>query len=448
VKFPKQQPENDEGLVWKKKKDEGRFDTARPGDTLFAPFQCDACWFINLKGRLWDERRIEDRLCFSLIRRVNLDMFWSRESSTIIGMFRLYEQAQKASKVLGIHTSIHMQRKTWAIEDKIGFGDAMIILWQSLQMGKNCSDYQQFESIRKIRSLITTMHQSRGRETIEGVGFKEGSKTHVLAKSTSNSIFFSKFMKGCEKRMGRVVKQDAALSIEILLCLLRSLDEEFDETKTSPKRKREIVMLGSFLTIGFCDALRGNEVFLVEASSLCKHGLQGTNHTRPHVVIPLMGRFKGETGERNVIRVLVEKTKSGVEIRKWVSRLIQILKAERKDSLDLPGPAFCDEVGDVLSYQTMNRLFHDELMKIQEAHPDLIQPDVEVAETYNLFRSLRRGATSRASALNYSETLINLNNRWRATQSNKGKGGLKKMSQLYVDVSLVLDTLLEFSASL
>jgi len=71
-----------------------------------------------------------------------------------------------------------------------------------------------------------------------------------------------------------------------------------------------------------------------------------------------------------------------------------------------------------------------------------------VADTYNLFRSLRRGATSRASALNYSETLINLNNRWRATQTNKGKGGLKKMSQLYVDVSLVLDTLLEFSASL
>jgi hypothetical protein len=159
-------------------------------------------------------------------------------------------------------------------------------------------------------------------------------------------------------------------------------------------------------------------------------------------------RFKGETGERNVIRVLVERTKSGLEIKKWVERLIKLLRKEGRHDTLRPGPAFCDKEGEVLAYQYMNNLFHEELEKVQVAHSELIHPEVEIAETYNLFRSLRRGATSRASALNYSETLINLNNRWRLTQNNKGKGGLKKMSQLYVDVSLVLDTLLEFSASL
>jgi hypothetical protein len=93
-------------------------------------------------------------------------------------------------------------------------------------------------------------------------------------------------------------------------------------------------------------------------------------------------------------------------------------------------------------------LFHEELIKIQETQSALIPLDVKVTEVYNIYRSLRRGATSRATELNYSETLINLHNRWRVTQSNKGTGGIKKMSQLYVEMSLVLDSLLQFSRSL
>jgi hypothetical protein len=395
-----------------------------------------------------NERRIEDRLVVAMIRRANLDMFWSREASTVSGMYRVYEQAFRASEVLGIRTSVHIQRKPWPLEDKIGFGDAMVILWQSLQEGKNTKAHLQFESIRKIRSLASTIQQSRGRETEEGLGFKEGNKLNLLARSTANSIFFGKFMKGCEKRMGRLVRQDTALSIELLLLILKNLEDELITLEKHDARRRDVIMIGSFIVIGFCDALRGNETFLVERSSLIKYADRGKSHKRPHVVIPLMGRFKGETGERNVIRVLVEKTKSGIPVRKWVDWLIAILREDTSQIGKEVGPAFCDQKGFVLSYQYMNGLFHRELMRIQDAYPELVPPEVEVAETYNLFRSLRRGATSRASDLNYSETLINLNNRWRSTQSNKGTGGLKKMSQLYVDIGLVLEASLEFSASL
>lgn len=207
-------------------------------------------------------------------------------------------------------------------------------------------------------------------------------------------------------------------------------------------------MLGACLVVGFCDALRGNEIFLVEASHLCQYSMKGREHQIPHVVIPLMGRFKGETGERNVIRLLARSTSSGIQIGKWVDRLVKILKAEGRDSLGAPGPAFCDERGFVLSSGKVNELFHEELIKVQEAHSGLIHREVDVTEIYNIHRSLRRGATSRASELNYTETMINLNNRWRKTQSNKGKGGLQKMSQLYVEVSLVMKSMIAFSASL
>jgi hypothetical protein len=202
------------------------------------------------------------------------------------------------------------------------------------------------------------------------------------------------------------------------------------------------------LTIGFCDALRGNEIFLVEASSLCTYYGKSEDQGWAHVIVPMMGRFKGETGERNVLRPLVSTTKSGIEIKRWVGRLVRVLTAEGRNVEAQPGPAFCTTDGEVQSYSYMNRLFHSELLKIQESHSDKIPPDVEVGEVYNIYRSLRRGATTRATELNYSETVINLNNRWRTTQSNQGKGGIKKMSQLYVELSLVMDSLLQFSASL
>lgn len=86
ISFPRQLPENDEGVLWHKKKDENHFLEARKGDMLCAPFQCDFCWFINLKGRLFNEKSAEDRLNISLIRHVNLDMLWEKEPSMVAGL--------------------------------------------------------------------------------------------------------------------------------------------------------------------------------------------------------------------------------------------------------------------------------------------------------------------------------------------------------------------------
>lgn len=434
--------------MWKKKKDEDRFDTARAGDTLIAPFQCDFCWFINLKGRVFDSRKINDRMNLCLIRRVNLDMFWSRESSTVVGMYRLFEQSVLSAKYLGIVPEMLKREKKWPVGDQVGFGEAMLVLWQSLQKGKNVVANQQFDSVRKIRSLATNMKAARVESMYEGVSFKDGGKSFGLTKSGTGSALFVKFMQGCEKRMGRVLRQDVGLSVQLLLLILENLNKEFLDAMTSLQRRRETVMLGSMLVIGFCGAFRGSEIFLVESSHLCHYKDRGRTYRLPHIVVPLMGRFKGETGERNVLKPLVLRTKSGIQVGLWIDRLINTLEEEGKNNRGSPGPAFCDQKGFVLNYGVVNGWFHDELWKIQQAHSDLLDNDIDVADSFNIHRSLRRGATSRATALNYSETIINLNNRWRQTQSNKGKGGLKKMSQLYVEISLALDGLLEFSASL
>jgi hypothetical protein len=330
----------------------------------------------------------------------------------------------------------------------VGFGEAMLIVWESLQRGRNKEGTKQFDTVRKLRSLTSGMEAARPAEGMDGVGFKDGGKRMALNKNGIDSALFTRFIKGCEKRMGRVIRQDMALSVPILLKILENLDNEFSSIEVTSKRRREVTMLGACLVIGFCDALRGNEIFLVEGTNLCRYKDRGMNHEIPHVIIPLMGRFKGETGERNVLRVLVLETQSGIQIGKWVRRLVALLEQEQRTDLNHPGPAFCDTQGFVLAYNVMNAWFHEEIQKVQEAHSDLIQREVDPFETYNIYRSLRRGATSRASELNYTETVINLNNRWRKTQTNKGKGGLVKMSQLYVEISMVLKSLLQFSTSL
>ena len=51
ISFQLAEPENDAGLVWKKRSNEGRFMMARDGDMLVSPFQCDICWFRNFTLR-------------------------------------------------------------------------------------------------------------------------------------------------------------------------------------------------------------------------------------------------------------------------------------------------------------------------------------------------------------------------------------------------------------
>jgi hypothetical protein len=447
LKFPRQLPENDEGFLWRKKKDERRFLTARKGDMLCAPFQCDFCWFVNLKGRSFDERRAEDRLNLGLLRRVNLDVMWDKEPSTVGSMLQVFLRAHTAARHLGIMPSFLTSKRPWPMADQVGCGEAMLLLWDSIQTTQEGTT-RQFDTIRKLRSMSANIQATSVVDELAGVGFRENGKMFMLDKCSTNSVFFSKFIRGCEKRMGRMIRQDAALSVPILLSVLGNLENEYKRSEPTIWRKRDLVMLGSFLVVGFCDALRGNEVFLVEAANLCKFFDETTQQGCDYIVVPLMGRFKGETGERNILRVLVKTTASGIGIGKWVARLVRVLKAEGRNDRKRPGPAFCDEQGHVLSYGYVNDLFHEEVIKVQESHTELIARDVSVADTYNIYRSLRRGATSRATELNYSETLINLNNRWRTTQSNKGTGGIKKMSQLYVEMSLVTESLLQFSKSL
>jgi hypothetical protein len=63
--------------------DDMRFKCGRPGDHLMVPFQCEVCHFRNIMLTDPDDTSARDVEMMDLMRRANLDAFWSREISTV-----------------------------------------------------------------------------------------------------------------------------------------------------------------------------------------------------------------------------------------------------------------------------------------------------------------------------------------------------------------------------
>ena len=114
--------------------------------------------------------------------------------------------------------------------------------------------------------------------------------------------------------MGRLVKQNKALDVRILLKMLHNYDLELLSIKVSSTRKRFVKMVMTYFVISFVGALRGGEGLMLEATSLATYSQEGAREKVPFVLIPLLGRFKGETGERNVLLPFAAITKSGIQV--------------------------------------------------------------------------------------------------------------------------------------
>ena len=147
--------------------------------------------------------------------------------------------------------------------------------------------YQQFDSVRKLRSAARNTHLNSVIGAAATHAFMgERGKIFRLTSDPTYSQFFTKFIHGCEKRMGQ------ALSIEILLEILHAYEVELLCKTTSRTRRRAIVMSGSSLVIGYCGGLRGGEITLTEATSTCQLINEGTGKaTSPHVVVWIISLY-------------------------------------------------------------------------------------------------------------------------------------------------------------
>ena len=132
--------------------------------------------------------------------------------------------------------------------------------------------------------------------------------------------------------------------------------------KRAADSKNGVIMAGGYISVCYGYSLRGNEGFLINGDRLVSHIKLG-KHERPtpHVCVTLLGKFKGESGDKMQVFPLANVTKSGVKIRWWLEQVANILRVE--DLKDCP--AFCDEKGFLLSVEDIEEVMQPPLKELQ-----------------------------------------------------------------------------------
>jgi len=111
-------------------------------------------------------------------------------------------------------------------EDSFGMGAAVVILQISLNPGKY-DKHVQFGTIRKFRSAFSNVYHAPIQGQDATIMAKDTKKL-MVTKCPTYGLWFEKFMKGCHKRMGEIVRPDRALSTTILLEILQALNSEWN----------------------------------------------------------------------------------------------------------------------------------------------------------------------------------------------------------------------------
>ena len=443
-------PLNDEGNKWARSgSDPDKSLVGRDGDWLMCPFQCEHCLFVNAEARVPLPSSLSDSRILSLLRRANLDAFWSREPSTVAGFLGHVKYIIKAGREIGITIPLE-KMEPWPLSDRsFGSGIATIGLTKSLGThGKNSKTHLQFDTVRKLRSAANTIYESTARGSEDGYTFKKvgGSDILHVNEGPTQSIWYVKFALGMKRRMGQVTNRNKPLTSEVLKLILAKMENEMYEDSASPDHARLLIMAGVYFVTVYGSSLRGNEGFMMDAQGLCNHISVGARDDKvPHVLVPLLGKFKGECGERLHVLPMASVTSSGIKIRAWLELLVKLLEHEGKTD----GPALCDaKEGYLMRSSEIEAVFHDQLEWVQQAFPDLIPPGVEVRKSFGVYRSFRRGATSTAVGNGVDDTVVNLVNRWRKFEMSKCRNPGFKMMDHYLENSGVLYRHLLFSQSL
>ena len=444
VFFPVRRATDEEGYVVTVAKDQGRFMFGRAGDHLLTTFQCDLCHFRNIMMRSPISPGSDDVL-LKFIRRANLDALWSREPGTVNNTRR--EIANLCMKAK--HLKIKLDRVLppmgpWPLSDDQGMAIAVCILLRSLDAGRNEVTIQ-FSTTMKMKSAYANMWRASLRGS-EGAVLSRNLVKLQQSSCPTHGEWFERCSRGMHERMGDVVRQDLAISIEQMLELMRSFNLRWDLAEGNRGDQKQILFPALFSVIAFCCGLRGEELPLMSLSGVRRHLDRGINHPiHPHVTVALLGRFKTEVSQKYHLMPIVLTTRSGLQPGLWMQRMVEwyaeagIVRGWVFRNFKTGEPARArDYEVDILS----------ELEHIQKISPEVINESVNVFEDFGVSRSFRRGSDTQALIQGVSVVDIERNNRWRSVESAGSKRVVLRMIHHYEDLSLMLESLLSYSAPL
>ena len=421
--------QDEEGNRWfKRDKRAHRINHGVRGAHASISFQCESCWIMNLEGRLPVPGT--DDAFIMLIRRANLDAMGGRAQSTIEAHAAAIKRWAQNCKLFGMTPPIP-PRGPMPMAYQVGMAVAVSLLFNSLTAKPRLAgeSHIQFDSMRRPRATHTSAWESSPKGISEGSSITTGMTKATLTTCPTQQKWFNLMMRGAENRMGYATRRQQPLSIATIIRLLELVKEEAEEQEHHVAR--EFFKVGAAIALAVCGSLRGNEVFMLDLNGLRKHislGKEGTLpkdpmkvgtdlSQAPHIIIPLLGEFKGELGFQFHLMSLASTTSSGIELRWWMEKLIQVRQEENCTT----GPGFGHKDGSVALMREYDEVLQSFLSVIQQEDNDLIAATDDVQALYGLSRTFRRTVEGRARAANLESDVQNAMNRWRKVEQAKGK---------------------------
>jgi hypothetical protein len=190
-------------------------------------------------------------------------------------------------------------------------------------------------------------------------------------------------------------------------------------------------------------SLRGCEGFLLDLAGLNQTFLAGGDK---YIVIALLGKIKGESGDRAHLLPCVLITSSGIEVKTLVLWLIDLKRTQGF----IDGPAISDMYGKVLSHRALNDSLLEILEELFDTHRELFPTSVPNKETLwkrvPVYRTLRRMSDTCALEQKVGQSDIDVVNRWKALEERADRNRPHRpMRQHYAELELLIEPFLRYT---
>jgi hypothetical protein len=345
-------------LAWGSlQKQKSAFTQAREGDHLLVPFECDFCIFQKLRNKAEpNEQLIKDKLLMACIRRINLDCFWSRASSTVLGNRDKAKLALRLSEAVGLQGPFE-HTTSLPTYDHCGYEVAIEMVLDSTNPGRYARDHKQWDTVRKLRTVYSSHSKASPQENSSSLAFGDDKgRAHRLVSDKCSSYWFGRFFVGCKRRMGQDWRPNKAFSIDLITTTLEMITIRIAEA-TTPVMKHKWIVFGTYLVTTYVMSLRGIEGLLLDIAGLLEHLDKGDDS---YFIIALLGKVKGEQHHRCHLLPCSTTTSSGIKVKEWILQLLEHMTILGFRN----GPAIADIEGNVRNCAQMDNVLTEILEEV------------------------------------------------------------------------------------
>ena len=187
----------------------------------------------------------------------------------------------------------------------------------SLQPGKYSDMKKQFDTVRRLRSAFS--NQVRASSLANENPQVLADNFSRLAVDPAGSLWFTRFMEGCRRRMGQDRRPNMTLSNPLAHAVARMAERRAARTHNN-RDEAKWILFGAYVVISYVLSLRGSEGLLLDLGAI---GRQKAKDTHVRLIFALHGKVKGEHHERQHLFPCTTKTQSGFDVVLWRNRVIQ-----------------------------------------------------------------------------------------------------------------------------